>query len=314
MSDASSLVLEKKASGRQAAKPRSLSSPAMLKEICDAVGASLTAAFDVKTVVSLDTVGVEPLGDLAAALDDPATAAIMELNGIRNAAMFCLDPPLVYHAVDIVLGADPDEDVAATPRTPTQMDDRLCSTLTEAVIAAFAGACNASMGSGTITQSRLVSLVHEPEAMEITPAAADALCVRMEVVIGKGGRSGKIELHLPLATIDLISSVSSASSGEPETFGKGPWFEHMFQSVKDMELETIGILHTERMTVGEISRLDVGTVLALPRTAINDMPLVLEDGGDLITAGELGSSNGKRIIRLSEKPNDTFLEPMRRFG
>lgn len=313
MSDASSLILEKKTSGRQAAKPRSLSSPAMLKEICDAIGAALTTAFAVKTVVDLDSVGVEPFGDLAEALGDPATAAIMELNGIRNAAMFCLDASFVYHAVDLMLGGMPDEDVAATPRTPTSMDDRLCGTLSGAIIKAFAGACNASMGSGTIAQCRLVAVAHEKEAMEITPAAADALCVKMDVTIGKGGRSGKVELHLPLTTIDLISSNSNAG-GQPAAFGKGPWFEHMFESVMEMELGTVGVLHTEKMTVGEISRLDVGTILELPRTAINDMPLVLEDGGDLITVGELGSSNGKRIIRLSETPDNKFLEPLRQFG
>jgi len=79
----------------------------------------------------------------------------------------------------------------------------------------------------------------------------------------------------------------------------------------EMELETIGILHSEKMSVADISRLDIGTVIAVPGTAIEDMPIVLEDGGDVISGGELGSSSGKRIVRLSGPPNAAFLEPLR---
>ena len=63
------------------------------------------------------------------------------------------------------------------------------------------------------------------------------------------------------------------------------------------------------MSVAEISRLDIGTVLTLPRQSIENMPLLLEEGRDVIATGELGASSGRRILRLTNRPNDAFFAP-----
>ena len=78
----------------------------------------------------------------------------------------------------------------------------------------------------------------------------------------------------------------------------------------EIELETVGILHTEKMSVADISRLDIGSIIPVPGTAIEEIPLVPEDGGDIITEGELGSSSGRRILRLSGEPDAKFLESL----
>ncbi len=310
MTSASDTVLGKKAAKGQPARARSAFSPAMLDQICLDLGVSLAGLYKVKTAVTLESVGVEPYRDAVDALAEPATVGFIELNGTLNSAKVCFDPNLVFHTIDVMLGGEPEATAEPAPRPSTELDDRFCKRLAENVIGTFSATCNDVMGAGTVAAWRLSDIKHAKNTMELTVETAEVLCVRTRVQLGQGERSGLLELHVPLTTIDALSK-ANASGGQSISMPNGPWFEHMRDSVLEMELDAIGILHTEKMSVADISRLDIGSVITIPGKAIAGMPLVLEDGGDVISEGELGSASGKRIMRLSEPPNAKFLEPLR---
>jgi flagellar motor switch protein FliM len=308
MSEGTKAILSKKLAEPPRKKSRSSFSPEMVETLCTRIGAALTLMFSAKTYVTQQSIGVEPLPDLLEALADPATGAVLSLNDVSDAGLMCLDPSLVFHAIDVMLGAKADDSAEPADRLPSALDDRLTAKIAAHLLDVFAATCNETIGEGAVHDQAIKRLSHDRTALEIARGKADFLCIRLKVVIGRGGRGGMLELHLPMTTVDLIGQeAGSGASSIP--LGSGPWFDHMRDSVLDLELETVGILHTEQMSVAEISRLDIGTVLTLPRVAVENMPLLLEDGRDVIASGELGVSAGRRIVRLNKKPDEKFFAP-----
>ena len=305
----SASVLPMKIGKRPAGRSRSSFSPEMLGEFCAGIGEALTDLFAAKTIVSLDSVGVERFGDLIEGLGDPVNAAMIGLNGTSNAALLCFDSAIVFHAVDILLGGNAKADIEPSQRPASALDDRFCDTLANAVILAFGDACDQLIGQGAYTSGSVGAIRHDKASLDIAPPKSDALSVRMAVTIGPAGRSGRIDLHLPLSTVDLICGGGTGKTAQSFT-DNGPWFAHMQSSVLEMELEMIGILHTERMSVAELSRFDVGSVIPLPSKVIAEVPLLLDDGDDLISTGELGASSGRRAVRLSCPPSEEFFSPL----
>lgn len=308
MSDNTKAILAKKLAEPPRKKSRSSFSPEMVETVCVRIGAALSLMFSAKTYVTQQSIGVEPLPDLLAALADPATGAILSLNDMTDAGLMCFDPALVFHAIDVMLGAKADQSAEPADREPSALDDRLTAKIAERLLDVFAATCNETIGDGAVHGQSIKRLSHDRTTLEIARGKADFLCIRLKVVIGRGGRGGMLELHLPMTIVDLIGQ-EAGSGAASIPLGSGPWFDHMRDSVLDLELETVGILHTEQMSVAEISRLDIGTVLTLPRQSIENMPLLLEEGRDVIATGELGASSGRRILRLNKRPDDKFFAP-----
>jgi flagellar motor switch protein FliM len=134
MTTAPPSVLGRKTAQRQPTKSRSSFSPAMLKEMCEVIAASFSELFGTRSEVTLDSVGVEPCADLISALAESASVAVVELNGIPEAAQISFDPELVFHATDILLGADPETEASVSSRPPTQLDDKFCGSLANITI------------------------------------------------------------------------------------------------------------------------------------------------------------------------------------
>lgn len=309
MTEAAASVLPMKVGKPTSGRSRSSFSPDMLGEFCAGIGEALTDLFAAKAIVSLESVGVERFGDLLEGLSNPVNAAVTELNGAQNAALICFDAGIVFHAVDILLGGNAETDIQPSERPASTLDDRFCKTLANAVIVAFGDACDQMIGPGAFTSGSVSMIQHQKQSLDIAPSKADALSVRMAVTIGQAGRAGSIDFHLPLRTVDMICGGGSAKTAQPFT-ESGPWFTHMQNSILEMELEMLGVLHTQPMSVAELSRLDVGKVIPLPKNVIAEVPLVLDDG-DLISKGELGASSGRRAVRLADVPNEEFFGPLR---
>jgi len=292
MTDAMISALPKKIGKRPSGRSRSSLSPKILSDFCSELSGALTQLLDIKTAVSLESVGLEPFDEVTASLPDPMSVALVNLNGVSNASMICLDNSIVFHVVDLLLGGDANANELPAPRSPSALDDKFCRALADAAVLSFCKACDLMIGLGACVGRCSDDIEHNRANLDIAPMKSDVLAIRMAINIGQAGRTGAIEFHIPLTSVDLICG------GPGET------------TDLEMQLDMIGVLHTESMSVADLSRLDVGTIIQLPNNAIASVPLVLEDGGDFISEGELGASSEMRTIRLCKPPDEVFLAPL----
>lgn len=311
MSDAPASILPRKIGNRAPNRAKSGFSPDMLRTFCDRAGDTLAALLDCRVKVSLDSFGIEPMGDVVPAEDAKVSAALVDLNGVIGAATLMPDASAMFHLVDLMLGGDAEKEEAVIERAPSSLSDRFCKLTTDAMIRALHGACEIAIGPGACYYNGNIRMVREGADMAIAPAEADVMTLSLDLIFGPGLRKGKLSMIIPLTTIDVISGGGGAAGTEP-AYEDGPWFEHMKTSVSMIELNTVAVLHREQMTLADLSRLDIGSVIPLEREAVSAVKVSLADGGDVIASGELGIATGRRAISLDGPPNAHFLEPMRK--
>jgi len=311
MSDASASILPRKIGNPGPNRAKSGFTPDMLRAFCDLASDSLGELLDARVKVSLDSVGLEPMGDLMPGEGATICGAVVDLNGIERAATFMPDAAAQFHLIDIMLGADASTSEPVVDGPPSPLGDRFCRIATEAVMHALVAACDAGIGPGACVYAGRIDIVHDRELLTIAPPKADVLAIDLTVGFGKSDRAGRFSMHVPLKTVDTISGAAPGGSAQP-AYESGPWFDHMKSSVAMMELDAVALLKTERMTLAALSRLDIGDVIALDRDSVTAVTIVLEDGGDLIATGELGTTSGKRVISLDSAPSEGFLEPVRK--
>lgn len=311
MSDAQASILPRKIGSKAPNRAKSAFSPDMLRAFCEVAGEALGDLLDARVKVALDSVGLEPYGDVAPARDALFCGAVVALNGNPRAATFVPDDAALFHLVDILLGADASRDETVVARPPSALNDRFCATVARTMMQALAQACDAGIGPGACVFGGDVEIVHDRDALAVAAPAADVMAIEMAVVFGMASRAGRFTMHVPLATVDAISGAGGGGDAQP-VYETGPWFDHMKASVSLMELDTIALLHTERMTLAALSRLDVGSVIPVDADAIARVTIALEDGGDIIASGELGTSSGRRVVSLSDTPDTAFLAPVRK--
>lgn len=310
MSEPSALSL--KIGNRPSPRQRSAFSPDMLLSLCSAARETLGALLETKVTVTLDSVGLEALADALPDEGPSLCAAVMQVNGIVNAATVLPDDRTLFHVIDIMLGADPSTDEPVEAGMPSALYDRFCIAFADAVTGALKQVCHDSFGAGSFVQGLQTRLAHDREALFIVPATTDILTVRFTVEFGRGGRVGAFALHLPLHVIDSISGASDRKSAP--FVEDGPWPTHMCATVLGMELEVLARIHTESMTLAALSRLEIGQILPLSSNAVGSVSVFLEEGGDFLTSGELGIRSGKRAVSVDSPPDAAFLKPAMRLA
>lgn len=311
MSDASASILPRKIGNRAPNRAKSGFSPDMLRVFCDRAGDALGVVLDTRTRITLESVGLEPLSDVLPEEGSEICGALADLNGIKGAVTVLPDKAALFHLVDIMLGGDALEDEPILERPPSSLNDRFFEIVVDALIKALASACETTIGPGSCLYDGRIKVVHDGAELITAPADSDLLAVELSMTFGVSERRGKFSMLVPLTTIDAISGAGPGGVAQP-AFESGPWFDHMKTSVSLMELETLALLHSERMSLAALSRLDVGSVITLNREAVSTVQIALEDGGDIIASGELGVSSGRRVICLDDAPNESFLAPLRK--
>jgi|GEM_PF-5630607 len=311
MSDAAASILPRKIGNKAPNRGKSGFSPDMLRVFCEQASEALGLLLDARVKVALDSVGLEPLTDVIPEEGTAVCAAVVDLNGITGAATVLPDGPALFHIVDIILGGDADSDEAVVDSAPSSLGARFCNKATDALMRALVTACDRTIAPDSCVYSGRVKIVQDGADMLIVPAKSDVMAISLTVSFGQGERKGKVSMVVPLTTIDAVSSAASGRAATQPTYEKGPWFDHMKTSVSLMELETMAVLQKEPMSLAELSRLDIGSVIPVNVDAVGNVQITLADGGDVIATGELGMSSGKRVVSLGDKPNEAFLAPVR---
>jgi len=284
----------------------------MLRVFCEMAGEGLGKALDARTRVTLESVGLEPLVDVVPEEGSPVCGVVVDLNGIRGAVALLPDGPALFHLVDIMLGADASAGEPVVERPSSPLGDKFCKTIADTLMQSLEDACGTAIGPGSCVYTGSLEVVHDGADLAIAPPKADVMAIELALSFGAGERRGIMTMLVPLTTIDAISAGAGSVGGTQPAYEGGPWFDHMKSSVSLMELDTVALLHTEQMSLAELSRLDIGSIIPLDRESVKSVRIALEDGGDTIASGELGVSSGKRVISLDDAPNEAFLAPVRK--
>lgn len=264
----------------------------------------------IKTIVSAGVLeaNVVKVGKAMESVSVPSMLGLIEIDNAKIQGLLNIDTNFAYHLIDLMLGGDPADAPTPITRPFTEIDLALCSIAQEILLTAFSDAFTSFFGRPLGNQLQLAGQRQDVTQVRFATENADVLVYNMALDMGPAARSGGMQLVLPLAILDRICAmlrkdVATAPKEEPWDLWKASMRHAAYRSPVVLN----AVLHRRKMTISELSALRVGEVVEIPRSAVDQVQLVVaqQDGKrTTVAAGRLGSYESAKVVKL-----DSFVDP-----
>ena len=266
--------------------------------------------FKTTTGAIITVTDVSKLTDTVERIPIPSMLGVAKIAGLDTAAMINMSSELVFHLVDLRMGGDPAVSPVPTTRTLTAIDMELCEDFLAGAITCFTRAMEETMGTPVARTFSLAFLEQNVTQVSIAPPGADVMTIGINLDIGEAARNADFELIIPLSVLDSLQSIPKKTEAQvPESAG-GIWQHHMHQAALNCPVVMTAVMHRARMTMGEIERWKVGDMIPVPRTAVDQMELVIgsTDHSVSFAPAKLGARDDVKGVRLTDDPYAEIIE------
>lgn len=207
-----------------------------------------------------------------------------------------VDSTVAALLVSVLFGGDPEE-----PATP--IDRALSPTETEVIALAFEEVAKAINGSGEGSPSIEFPLGRPLVGPDVDKARPrDGPAVRISYALGKGAAPGRITVMMPQRSLLQLRGDASAASAEVR---ESEWRERFGEGVMRSSVPLVATMPLTEMTLGEVSRLHEGQVIAFAGASRSDVRLSARNRtlfvGDF---GKLGQNYTVRVRSAFDERQD----------
>lgn len=239
--------------------------------------------------VSLTSVEQLTYDEYVRSLPNPSYLVIVSLAPLPGAAVIQLPLPLVFAAIDRLLGGTGD---ALSPKRPlSEIESSLMRTLMERALREL----EYSYETLVRIEAEIVQQEFNPQFAQVAAPSDMALAVSFDMRIGE--KRGSASLCIPYSTIQpVLESLASENLFEDRT-GRDPiTFAHQLEeAVKDVAVEVAVRFREVSLTSQEIVGLRVGDIVPL-RHGVDEPLVVVADGVPCYQA--VTGRRGKRLACL----------------
>ena len=126
----------------------------------------------------------------------------------------------------------------------------------------------------------------------------NASVVVATIGLNVAGQAAEIDVLVPRAALDVFAEQLAVLPADEPTGSDPRWSDQLEGELSRAPMSLSAVIALDVMTLGAITRLAVGQVLALPRNAATDVRLICE-GRELFRC-DFGQSGGLHTVRIEE--------------
>jgi flagellar motor switch protein FliM len=257
----------------------------MLEIIFDRMVRLLTASlrnfFSDNVEVTLNAISSVRYGDYISSIPLPAVLTVFKADPWDNYGLVTLDSNLIYLVIDVLLGGRRGQaQLKAEGRPYTTIEINLVKRMFEIVLA------DAEIAFGPVSPVKFTTdrIETNPRFASISRPANAAILIDLHLDLE--GRSGRVELLLPYATIEPIRDLL-LQSYMGEKFGRdSTWEGHLATEIWQAQMDIDAVLHEQQMPLRSVLNLRVGDTITFDQKA--DPLVLLRCGDQLISEGRMG--------------------------
>jgi flagellar motor switch protein FliM len=259
---------------------------------------------------------VTRLGDVTAEIASPSMIGVLAMEGAETRAFLAIDEALTWHLTDLHLGGEAGAATPASGRPYTAIDMALGRLHLEALLRAYEEAIAIALGRPLPRGLMLVDQRHTMSQIRVAPDYVDVLRVRLDVTLAEGGRTGRLDAVVPLATLDVIrAAVAEEGAADARERPNDLWRAAMRRAAAGAPVTLDAIIHRERMTLAAVGRMRPGALIEIAPDAPRAVEIVLGQPGRrpaVIAQALLGAYRGRKVVRLDTTPDRRLAEHVRR--
>jgi flagellar motor switch protein FliM len=257
----------------------------MLEIIFDRMVRLLTASlrnfFSDNVEVTLNAISSVRYGDYISSIPLPAVLTVFKADPWDNYGLVTLDSNLIYLVIDVLLGGRRGQSqIRGEGRPYTTIEINLVKRMFEIVLA------DAEIAFGPVSPVKFTTdrIETNPRFASISRPANAAILIDLHLDLE--GRSGRVELLLPYATIEPIRDLL-LQSYMGEKFGRdSTWEGHLATEIWQAQMDIDAVLHEQQMPLRSVLNLRVGDTITFDQKA--DPLVLLRCGDQLISEGRMG--------------------------
>ncbi|NNU79271.1 hypothetical protein HMH01_02365 [Halovulum dunhuangense] len=258
---------------------------------------------------------VTKLAEVLERIPVPSMLGVVEAEASDRMALINLGSDLVYHVVDMRMGGNAAMAPQPTTRSFSAIDAQLCMDVFDAVLRAFARAVEESVGVPLEAGFRILGHKQDINTVRIAPASADVMLIRVSLDIGEAARSGEFDLIMPLSILDVLRAAVMRQEVTDHVPPNDLWLGQMRRCAAEAIVPLHGMLHRLELPLSEVEALEIGQILPLPRSALDQVRLVQALGTEYeatIATGRLGRYDNDRVLKLTAPPPPAVREGLAR--
>jgi flagellar motor switch protein FliM len=243
--------------------------------------------------VTLESISTVRFGDFLNTISLPAMISVFRAVEWENYGIVCVDSPLIYSIVDVLLGGRKGMSALRVDGRPYTTIER---SLIERLVEVFLNDLSTSFEPVSPIKFSFDRLETNPRFATIGRHSNAA--IRVDFYVDMDDRGGKIQLSLPYATLEPIRELL-LQNFMGEKFGRDSiWETHLGNELWTTGVNIKALLDRVKIPLGEVLNLKVGSQIFL-NTQL-DKPITIMCGQKEVYQGKLGRK-GKNMAICIEK-------------
>jgi flagellar motor switch protein FliM len=243
--------------------------------------------------VTLDAITTIRFGEYMNSIPLPAMLAVFHAKEWDNYGMVTVESNLIYSIVDVLLGGRGSDAIRIEGRPYTTIETNLVKRMIEVVLEdtenAFKPLSPVKFNLDRLeTNPRFATIARESNA-----------AIRVELRIDMEDRGGRIEVVLPLSTLEPIRELL-LQGFMGEKFGNDAiWEDHLAHEIWNTELPVDVILSEMTIPLQRLMKLQMGDTVMLDHGPSD--PISIKSGNIELARGYMGSKGGMVAVRLDRR-------------
>jgi len=243
--------------------------------------------------VTLDSITTIRFGEYMNSIPLPAMLAVFHAEEWDNYGMVTVESNLIYSIVDVLLGGRGSDAIRIEGRPYTTIETNLVKRMIELILEDAENAFR-PLSPVTFALDRL-----ETNPRFATIARESNAAIRVELRIDMEDRGGRIEVVLPLSTLEPIRELL-LQGFMGEKFGNDAiWEDHLANEIWSTELPIEVILSEMSIPLQRLMKLKIGDTVMLDRQP-SDL-ISIKSGNIELAQGFMGSKGESVAVRLDRK-------------
>lgn len=246
--------------------------------------------------IDAEVVVVEPFLKFMESLKAPLSFNLVALSPLRGPALFIIDTPLIYSALDGFfsgIGLAPEERFGDSVRDFTPTESRIIEMLLERVFKDLKDAWTPTYE----LDFQFIKTEVNPQFAHILEDNELVVVSRFSVAMA-GGVKGSLQIIYPYASLKAIRNLlDTRVIGDTSSVDENFWQQYLNKAIDNVELPLKSELACVSVNLYEVMNYEVGDVIPVQ---ISEYVTVTAEGQPILK-GVYGSRNGNAAIKIMHK-------------
>jgi flagellar motor switch protein FliM len=265
----------------------------VFERFAKAASASLKESVGPGCSVSISRLATMRCADYVDDLTLPTQAFVFEAVGWGGSGFLAVAPGISQIVLEKLLGGGR---VSGRPRGADRPPTALETALLTRLVTVLLGEAEKPFSELSPVAFALRRVETDPRLAEVARPGEAVLVAELRLDLD--GRSGQIDLALPLSTVEPIRHLLAERFMGDGAGRDGLWPDHMATEVWQAEIETGAVLHEVRLPLGRVLDLAVGDTLMFDLKP-SDL-IEVRCGGVPLTRGRMGRVEDRIAVQIVE--------------